>query len=645
MRVLASLFGESFIHITKQSSNQTFYLHTNWISIRTKSSKSIKMRRAITLFLLVALVAQQSDASFEHLERIVRRQSGSAEQESTTAKSPAANPQAAPKLYPDLPADAQQPPPLHHPHHGPTPFVPFGIQMVPSNRLNADQQPMLFGRMPPQPRPLTPAERLQSQSFADGLGKRLLSMIGIGDTSAAENRSMDDPRVASGSEQQLDAAKALQNLTVLQQLNKGVNSIYGSLSKMYNSTVQEQLNLLQQRFQQEAGNSSDPWHQQMAQRVPEFFKRMAMKVGDAQDQLNKVWRDLGNGTQLASQVQAQSRSLVDRLTNGPQAQQVGDFFSQFGNPFGNMFPSQQGNMGAPQQQPQNDFGAQVRDFWITRVQPQLGMVRNQVARAWRDLASSGALAPETVVRSRNSNSLGGSSPTQNASADLVESILKEVDLNSAEYSILEPASTNEGAINSGESSSSPPTGGNQTARLSPQMQNGLVAAQRELNQLWLGLTRSLQGALGNVQSALNPRPQFTRLDMAQTAPRPNTPADPAQSEVESKIIDLSKLQRDADMVYDTLQQQQREQQRQSVGDRFRNFFNNVDLSGVEQLPNRIGEQFNRFGTVVGDLWNQIPDRWDNFMQNVRPQPQPQMMNARQMTASTSTTQKPLNVPS
>lgn len=117
--------------------------------------------------------------------------------------------------------------------------------------------------------------------------------------------------------------------------------------------------------------------------------------------------------------------------------------------------------------------------------------------------------------------------------------------------------------------------------------------------------------------------------------------DPVINEIDGKVKDLSKLQRDADMVYETVQQQQREaQQRQTFGDRFKNFFNNmnVDMGGVNQLPDRIGQSFNRFGNVVGDLWNQIPERWDNFRQNMRPQQHQQQQNEiRAMMKSSTTT--------
>ena len=177
------------------------------------------------------------------------------------------------------------------------------------------------------------------------------------------------------------------------------------------------------------------------------------------------------------------------------------------------------------------------------------------------------------------------------------------------------------------------------------MQNRLIGMQRELNQLWMGLTSSLQGAIKSVRNSINPNGMPSALD-AQASSNNNA----AVSEIDGKVRDLSKLQRDTDMVYDTLQQQQRDtQQRHTLGDRFRDFMSNLntDFGPINQLPDRIGQSFNKFGGVVNNLWNQIPERWDHFMQNVRPQQSQReqaeivaRMKSASTTTSTTTTAAP-----
>lgn len=523
--------------------------------------------------------------------------------------------------------------------------MPFGIQM-PTSRLNADQQPAApFGRLPPQPRYMTASERLQSQSFADGLGRRLLSMIGI-DT--ASNQTDNNNNENNGQQDPHDTMRALQNLTVLQQLNKGVSSIYGGLSRMYNSTIQEQLNLLQERFKAETANSTNPWHQRMAQQVPQFFKQMANKVSEAQDQLNKVWRDANNVTLssklLMNDSQPQSRSSSFGLPFFDQSPNemggLSNFFHQIGRSFG--LPGANGEQNTPsdQQPGLNNLANHVRQFWLTQVQPQVNMVRGQLGQVWREMAASGVLTPDAILRSRfGGNNLGSSST--NSSTDLVNDILKEIDVDSPEYTLVESKSDGE---HSGEVNQNDQTNSNGTMlvpKLSPQMQNNLVNVQREVNQLWMGLTSSLQGALNNVRMALNPRPRFAAIEAMPSNNQPQQ-VNAAENEIDSKLKELSKLQRDADLVHDAVQQQQREaQQRQTFGERFRGLFSNADLGGIDQLPNRIGESVSRFGNVVGDLWNQIPGRWDSFVHNMRPQQRSKDTNAH-LTASstTSTTQKP-----
>lgn len=498
--------------------------------------------------------------------------------------------------------------------------------MPPTNRLNADQQPAPFGRMPPQPRPITAAERLQSQSFANGLGRRLLSMIGI-DTQKAEAQA----EAASVNQSRSDGAsnggtmRALQNSTVLQQLNKGVHSIYGGLSKMYNSTIQDQLNMLQERFKSETANSTNPWHQRMARQVPAFFKQLAGKVEEAQGQLNRIWHDLSQvNSSMLSRATDQSRSFF-----GP--------IDQFlGGPSGDPFSRADVNLdGVPSQTSEADHTDQLRDLtrlrdmWNTQVEPELMMIKGQVSRIWRDLFANGAITRESIMRARQS---GLNSSPNASSPDLVDSILKEVDMGSPEYSLIEPKSEAPAAPDDSSKSNQPDVG---VIKLSPQMQNRVLEMQSDLNRLWMGLSNSLQTALGNVRRMLNPQPQFELANFGDPGNKQGM-VEPEQKEMSNRIEDLARIQRDADMVRDALQQQQREtQQRQSLGDRFRGMIGSVDMRGINQLPDRIGEQFNRFGNAVGNFWNRLPERWDNFMTNVR-QPQGAQTSAKPNAAGNPT---------
>ena len=412
--------------------------------------------------------------------------------EQEAATTPKSAPQQAERLYPDVPQQPNFVPPFNgavspnnypaigHPH-GQIPFAPFGVQ-VPPSALNADQQQGPFGRVlpPPPPRPMTAAERLQSQSFANGLGRRLLSMIGIGSSNSTEPRaaasSVDGSSGPANGNQMNEPLMALQNSTVLQQLGKGVHSIYGGLSRMYNNTVQEQLNLLQAGFKSELANSTNPWHRRMAEQVPQFFKQMVARVEGAQEQLNRVWHDVSQAAQGNS-------SIMSRSANANQQQQQQQQHSLFGHHFEHFLPGHNDgdffhNIGhslgfgsggganqapAPQAQAQVMSGAQtatqpgpevlvqrLRDFWHSQVQPQIGIIHNQVTRVWRDLTASGAYLPESMMRSRTmfTNQAGNSNTTNN---NLLDDILKEADMNGAEYSLIEQPG---GAANgNGESSS------------------------------------------------------------------------------------------------------------------------------------------------------------------------------------------------
>lgn len=587
----------------------------------------------------------------------MRRQS-EAEQESTTqankeaengnnqAGQAASATQLPPRLYPDLPRAPVgvfgQPPdhPYNYqPNQGPTPFTPFG----PPQLRPMPMQPM----KPMQPRPMSPSERLQSQSFTNGLGRRLLSMVGI-NPSGGSNET-DSPST-EGAQRNAptpmdETMKALRNHTVLQQLNKGVQSIYGSLSKMYNSTVQQQLDMLQERFKKEAENSTNPWQQRMAQQVPQFFKSVATRVNDAQENLNRVWRQVtqaNNGSQMDnSSLQPpnqQSRSSLFNPFDGAfnpyndadpnQPGQPGNFLHQIGRSFGfNSDP-----MGPPgRQDGGGDFGSQMRAFWANQVQPQIGMLRGQIARVWRDLTRSGMLVHDPMLVDRNGgNNLAGQ-PSEGASSgerssDFIDNILKGLDMNTPDYTLVESrADQQQQAQTDGRSG------------VGLQMQNRLIGMQRDLNQLWNSLTGSLQNALGNVRQSMNPQLQPPIMEGAASSNRKPQQVDPAENEIDNQITDLTKLQRDADVVHDAVQRQQQVQQRQNFGDRFRNFFNDVDFN-VDQIPARFGDSVSRIGNAVGDLWNQIPRRWDNFMQNMRPEPQPNGANAR--IKASNDTQKP-----
>lgn len=592
-------------------------------------------------------------------ERLLRRQTGStsdSEQEGTTQSNknagngndqPGQMASLPPRLYPDLPrapvGGFVQP--LDYPlNQGPTPFTPFNRQLRP--------MPM----MPPiQPRPMNPSERLQSQTFTNGLGRRLLSMVGIEqpvsnetDSALSDNEAKRRNQASNSME---DTMKALRNSTVLQQLNRGVHSIYGSLSKMYNETVQQQLNLLQERFKSESANSTNPWQQRMAKQVPQFFETMAIRVNEAQNNLNRVWQRITNQTtnQMNSSATIQSNQQQRSLFNPYDRRSMinnddsyydadmnppfisGNFFNQIGRSLGfNNDP-----MGSDRSDPGGDLGSQMRGFWVNQVQPQIGMLRGQIARVWRDLTSSGMLAPAPMLVARNNgNNLEGQvAGSSEKSSNFIDNILKGLDMSGQDYALVEPkADQQQGAQQQQQQQQSE---GKSTIGM--QMQNRLINMQRDLNQLWNGLSNSLQNALSNVRSAMNPQPQFELMDGMTSSNKKQQDVDPAENEIDSTIKDLSKLQKEADVVHDVVQRQQQAQQQQNFGSRFRNFFNDVSDLSFDQLPNRFGDSMSRFGNAIGDFWHQIPRRWDNFVQNMR-YDQPNMANAPLKAAND--TQKP-----
>lgn len=616
------------------------------------------MNPSLFVCLLAAslLAIDTSDATSLAQKLIVRRQSGETEKESTTSGNINTNngnnnqgsmqqqqPPPA-RLYPDLP---QQPPgmypypagaqgPFQSNFHGaPTPFVPFSPQLTPG-QLSDLQRRM----QQQQPRPVSSSERLQSQTFTNGLGRRLLAMIGLD-----QNQDPEANAAANETSSMADQTmRALQNATVLQQLNGGVQSIYGSLSKMYNSTVQQQLNLLQERFKKQAENSTNPWQQRMMQQVPMFFKNMAAKVGEAQENLDRVWKQMmaqasGNESMPASTERSgnQNQGFFDRFMNpngaGPDmfgGNGGGNFFDQFGRSLGFGNGAQQQSPGAMNAGQGQDLGSQLMSFWHNQAQPQIGMVRGQIARIWRDLTTSGALAQDPMVMRRNqfSNTFASPASGENStsSPELVDMILKEVDMSNSEYSIFDPKSSNDSQKQQQQQPQQPNMGS--------QMQNRLMTMQRELNQLWNGLTNSLQNAIGNVRNQMNARQPFGMTPSADS----NQEADPEENEISGKVKDLGKLQKEADTVHDVLRQQQQQQNRQGFGDRFRSFFNNFDsmANDFDQLPTRFGNSVSRIGTAVGDLWNQIPRRWDNFMETMSPRPE--MARAKLMAATDKPTQ-------
>lgn len=575
----------------------------------------------------------------------MRRQSGESEQEVTTS-APSTQGQGAntavtqqpARLYPDLPR--QQPnvaflPPFgarpFPPGNGQAPFVPFGFQR-PNNGLND------FRQLQPM-RPMSAVERMQSQTFVDGLGRRLLSMLGVDlqknatDVNLADAGNSPDSRAQTAPMNGDELMKALRNSSVLQQLNSGVHSVYGSLSRMYNSTIQQQLNLLQERFKRESENSTTPWQQMMAERVPQFFKVMAMRVEDAQRNMNRILRQVtmasnGSMPNISSTTSTPFFSNSMDQFMGP-GEQGGNFFSRLGRRFG--MEGEQ-NMMNPYGRP--DYGGQLMEFWHNQVQPQIAMVGRQIGGVWRELTSSGALMPQSTSRARNTGT-SEAGQTEKPSGDIVDSVLKEVEASGPEYLLVQPSGSDQQVDGGATPVGLQPGRPNQ---ISPQLQNRLIAMQRDLNQLWNGLSNSLQNALTNVRRTMNPRGNsFIPLE-SQASTENMHAQDPAENEISDRIKDLNKIQRDADNVYNTVQQQQQTQmQRPNLADRFMNLFNNRD---IDQFQERIGNTVNRFGNMVGDLWNQIPERWDNFMQqNRRPQATLDSAVATRQTAS-STTQKP-----
>jgi hypothetical protein len=532
------------------------------------------------------------------------------------------------------------------------PFVPFGgglHQAGPPNRLNADQQPGPFGgpRLLPMPRLMSAAERLQSLTFTNGLGKRLLSMIGI-DMDGQNETTTNGAGQQQAPLQSAPIARALSNSSILHELNNRVGALMGGLSKMYNSTIQEQLNLLNERFRRETENNTNPWQQRVAQQVPMFFKQMADKVGEAQNQLNRALRNLaqvaqGNTTMLESApaqagAGAQPRpffSFIDQFMHPDQPDggaffgpnENGDFFHQVSRSLG-MQPHTNGTQTG-------HMGDRLRELWHTQVQPQIVMARNQMARVWRDLTASGALTPDSMARSRMLQA-NNNNNSNNNSSNLVDSLLKEASGELSEFSLITPKSDSSPASspNAGDTNATP---NDLVSRLSPQMQNRIVAMQRDLNHLWHGLSSSLQNAVNNVRNTLNPRPPFAPIDPMQQQQQQQQQADPAQNEINGKIQELSKLQQEANVVYDTVQKQQRDaQQRQNFMDRFRGFINNVDLSNINQWPDRIGERVNRFGAVINNFWNNIPERLDEMMAQRYNQENQARLRA-QVNSRTSTT--------
>lgn len=525
------------------------------------------------------------------------------------------------RLYPDLPGQPgvglHQHQGGHHypPNQGPTPFVPFGLS-VPTHRFNGaalpGQPPMM---MPPDQGPA------RQQTFVSGLGRRLMALIGMNSTSGEMDEASAMNRQPMNQQEMM---RALQNSTILQQLNKGVNSVYGSLSKIYNSTVQQQLGLLQDRFRMETENSTNPWQQRMAQQVPQFFKQMSAKVQSAQEQLNQAWR------QVSQQMSANGSALASPQQQNPKQQ--GGFFDQFmpaseGHMFGpdNFYDqisrsfdgwnSYGMNGGAGPDQHQNSLGNQLRALWHNQIQPQLGAMRGQMARVWRDLTASGALmgGGSETFRSRHAGSQSGANGNDSKSADFVDDVLRDIDMSGTEYTVIDAKA------DQGDKQQQPSRGSQQQQQ---QIQNNLMQAQRELNQLWNGLTSGLQNTLNRVKQMVNPPSPFNSAGPAEQAA---AQADPAENELDGKLKNLTKLQREADTVYEVVRtQQQMQPQQRSFGDRFRNFFGNME--SPEQMQNRLGDSLNRFGNVVGDLWNQIPTRWNNLMDSYRfpaqQQPQP-----------------------
>lgn len=459
-----------------------------------------------------------------------------------------------------------------------TPFVPFGPQPNPNIQPNGAQSRL-------------------NEALSQGLGRRLLNLAGI------------EPNSTGTGNQQ-----ALQNSTVLQQLNRGVHSIYDGLSKAYNSTIQQQIQLLQERFRSQ--NNTNPWQQRMAEQVPQFFKTMADRVGSAQTRLSEAWdkfknanaTDLKNTPQTRSTLFGSFDSLINNNFNS-NSQNINnnDFFANIGRSINSAGDLPTIGPNGEIQPPRQDMVGQLKNFWNAQVKPQIDTVRNMMARTWRDMTTSGVYNPvEGMITSRSDRNLLNSAPPSDSANELVDSILSSADLEGPEYTLVD-AKQNDSMDPIRERANT----------VGSQMQTRLITMQRELNHLWTGLTNSLQKAIANARDSMARTPSQP-LMMAASENRESLPTDPAANEISSKLQDIARVQSDADRVYDAVQRQQmQQQQRNSLSERMKNFYNNFD------------DSLSKWGSSFNDFWNKIPERWNTFVNNRKP--------GNNSTTSTSTT--------
>lgn len=496
---------------------------------------------------------------------------------------------------------------------GPTPFLPFGpsgIQSPNPGPLNANYQSHTpFGNNKP------PAD-----VFSSMLGERLLKMANGG--SAPGNPT--------------ETRQALQNATVLDQLNKGVHSVYDNLAKAYNATIQRQVELLQDRVKN--STNINAWQHNWAHQVSDFYKSMADRANQAQQNLNAAWERMRNtnATDIQKTLQQQQRQLQSPFGNLRALQDDLSSNNFVPRSLDLQAPSSLDqaipNMGTDgmfgNATPQRDVTTQLREFWNTQVRPQMSSARNMIARTWHDLTASGAYNPfqtsESMISSRSSSNNNMASPSSSSNGDFVDNILNMVSLSGPEYSMIEQENSN-----STNQNNQPANG------MINNMQNNMVNMQREINQLWKGLTNSLQTTMDNMRRRM--MTTMINHDMRNRKPTNNSDVatsstngvermepDPVENEISAKLKDLNGLQRDADRVYDVVQREQYNQKLQqeqaSVSDRLKNFYNNL----------KIDENVHKIGNVVNDFWTNIPDRWNNMMSNMR-----------QSSSSTTTTAKPL----
>jgi len=419
-------------------------------------------------------------------------------------------------------------------------------------------------------------------------------MVGIEPQSNSTNEAPKN--LSSSARSGMDEmVRALHNSTVLQQLNRGVQSIYGNLSKMYNSTVQQQLDMLQARYGKEAenGTNNHGLSPDMSQQMLQFFRTITSKVEIAQANLNRMFQQLSMASNQSNNKTAQSLQSQGGAPMNPMDQFIGEnmprpnnFFNQIGRSLG--FNDQE-------QPRQNDLGNQLMGFWHNHFQPHIGMLRDQVRRIWMDLDLSGALRLNPTPRYTGKP---GHSLAENTTSDMVDDLLKGVDISGAEYSLI-------GAQSNQPTSSQPSNLSNMSSRI----QQSLMDMQRDINRVWMGLSNSLQGMLDHARRAV-----VAADETASTGEQQG-----GDNDVSSKMGEILKVQKETDAVYDVIrQQQQQAQERQRFGSRFMNFFNNMELGDLDRIPMRLSETVSRFGTAVGDLWNQIPERWDNFVHNRHP---------------------------